>query len=265
MKKLYLIIAVALLLTACTSPPASGELDKVKKDYEQVKTELDKTKTVLKELNFKSVDELVDKYNKNSDDLEQLKVDSEKKEKELQDQINDMTMKLQSQSGQTLICAALDVAELLKNNDYHGLSSQYVDPDKGLTFSPVPFINLTTDKNFTPAEVANLATDTTVYTWTTNLPSGDPLNQTYSNYATNYVNDHDYTEPHLIGNNYIVRTSNMISNIQTVYPSSYFVSLHFTGFDPAVDGLDWTSLRLVFREISGEWKLLNINHAHWTP
>ncbi len=259
MKKIVFIISLVLLLTSCSSTSDSGETEALKKELEQIKT------SMKENFETESVDDLVTMFNEKNEELTQLMAESEEKQKELQDKIDAMTLELKSASGQSLICAALDVAELLKSNDYETLSSQYIDSTEGLRFSPLPYIDLTSDQHFTAAEVANLGSDPTVYTWTTSTPSGDPLAETYADYATQYVNDHDYTQAHIIGNSYTIGTGNMINNIAAAYPSLPFVELHFTGFDPAYGGMDWASLRLVFKEIGGEWKLININHAHWTP
>jgi len=48
------------------------------------------------------------------------------------------------------------------------------------------------------------------------------------------------------------------------YPTASFVEFHFTGFDPQYGGIDWSSLRLVFENVGGNWLLIGIVHDGWT-
>lgn len=166
-------------------------------------------------------------------------------------------------SSTSLLATALDVMDLIEAQDFVSLSS-YVDPSEGLRFSPYSYIDFSSDLLFTPTEVSNFATDTTLYNWGTYDGSGDPISLQFNDYYNEFIYDHTYTSPHLIGNNIIVGTGNMINNLTTVYPTESFVEFHFTGFNPAYTGMDWSSLRLIFKYIGGSWKLININHDQWT-
>lgn len=164
----------------------------------------------------------------------------------------------------TLLDVAVDAIQLISADDYATLAERYVDSGLGLTFSPNPHIEAT-DLNFTAAQLAALSTDPAIYTWGNQPGSGDPISLNFVNYASAYVYNQDYANPETIGYNSLVGKGNMITNIDTTYPSASFVEFHFSGFDPAFEGLDWSSLRLIFKEVGGEWKLINLNHAYWTP
>ena len=62
----------------------------------------------------------------------------------------------------------------------------------------------------------------------------------------------------------LIGKGNTLNNIAQVYPNGEFVEFHFTGFDTQYEGMDWTSLRLVFEENNGTWFLIGIVHDQWT-
>jgi hypothetical protein len=68
----------------------------------------------------------------------------------------------------------------------------------------------------------------------------------------------------MIGNNIVIGKGNTLENIHEVYPDGVFVEFHFTGFNEQYDGMDWKSLRLVFEQDGGSWRLVGIVHDQWT-
>lgn len=163
----------------------------------------------------------------------------------------------------SLLMSAQTVIEMLQVNDMAGVAT-FVDPSLGLRFSPYSVIDLVNDLVFTPSQVSGLWTDPTLYTWGTHAASGDPITMVYSSYHNAYVYDQNYASPHMIGNHVTIGTGNMINTVTTAYPTASFVEYHFTGFNPTYAGMDWVSLRLIFENISGVWKLIGIEHDAWT-
>ncbi|MEI7885458.1 MAG: hypothetical protein WCI30_08930 [Clostridia bacterium] len=184
-------------------------------------------------------------------------------------QILDLTTKfaelqaLSSSSSATLLQTSLNVMQAIKDKDMNALAA-YVHPTLGVRFSPYAHIDLVNHLSFAAINLPALLTDPTVYTWGSFDGSGDPINYKFSDYYDNFIYDEDYLNPHLIGNNTIIGKGNLINNIATAYPSASFVEFHFTGFDPQYTGLDWTSLILVFENVSGNWLLVGIVHSQWT-
>jgi hypothetical protein len=62
----------------------------------------------------------------------------------------------------------------------------------------------------------------------------------------------------------VLTSGNMIENQFEVYKDSIIVEYHIPEIDPQFEGLDWQSLRLVFEEYDGSWKLVGIIHNQWT-
>jgi len=162
-----------------------------------------------------------------------------------------------------LMQTALDVAVILKNQDMDTLAT-FVDPVKGLRFTPYSYIDTATNQTFTAAQIPTLLADTSTYLWGAYDGSGDPIQLKPQDYYDKFVYDVDFANPNLIGNNVAIGTGNMINNMSMAYPSASFVEFHFTGFDPQYAGLDWRSLRLVFEQTGGIWYLVGIVHDQWT-
>lgn len=163
----------------------------------------------------------------------------------------------------SLIQSALDVVVILKNQDMTGLST-FVDPVKGIRFTPYAYIDTATNLVFTSAQISTLLTDTNTHLWGSYDGTGDPIQLTPQNYYDKFVYDVDFASPNLIGNNVIIGTGNTTNNMVQAYPGASYVEFHFTGFDPQYAGMDWKSLRLVFEKTGGIWYLVGIVHDQWT-
>ncbi len=174
---------------------------------------------------------------------------------------------LESQTNLTqqgsLLSEAFTVIDLLKNMDIVGLSS-HIHPTKGVRFSPYSYVDLQNDQVFNSGQIASAWTGANVYSWGSYDGSGEAIMKTFVDYYGDFVYDVDFANPHIIGNNVVVGTGNMINNVDVSYPGGEFVEFHFTGFDPQYEGMDWKSLRLVFEDYGGTWYLVGIVHDQWT-
>lgn len=164
---------------------------------------------------------------------------------------------------------AAEIIMALKNRNLETLS-RLVHPDKGVRFSPYTYVRVApgspegADLVFSPAYVANLFADQTVYHWGRFDGSGEPIDLTFEAYFARFIYDADFARPHAVGYNEVIGRGNTINNIAQVYPNAVAIEYHFEGFDPAFAGLDWRSLRLVLEEKEGAWYLVGIVHDEWT-
>lgn len=161
-----------------------------------------------------------------------------------------------------LLVSACTVNRAIQRRDWATLSA-YVHPERGVTFTPYSTVDLESDLTFTAAQIKGLAQDQTVYTWGFEDGRGDPIQMTIQDYIARYVYDSNYTQAPEIGVDRIMTGGNALENLSEAYPGCRFVDFSFPSADPVNDGLDWTSLKLVFQADGEHWYLVGIVHGEW--
>ena len=162
--------------------------------------------------------------------------------------------------------AAKTVARALKAGDLEELA-KWAHPEKGVRFSPYAYVDVEKDLVFTREELEGLMKDATVYTWGTAAGSGDPIELTYAEYHKKFVYDAAFLDDAEVAENKALGQSTTANNLSEVYPpETYaFVEYYIDGVDPASEGMDWRSLRLVFEKLGEDHALVGIVHDQWTP
>lgn len=140
----------------------------------------------------------------------------------------------------------------------------YVHPEKGVRFTPYTFVNEDDHLVFMPEELENAFASSAEYTWGAYDGSGEPIKLTFAEYYDEFIFDHDYREADQVSYNEQLFTGNATNNAPQVYPGSIIVEYHFDGFEEQYEGMDWSSLRLVFQEHNDDWMLVGIIHDQWT-
>lgn len=162
-----------------------------------------------------------------------------------------------------LLERAGQVLEALKENDYAALAS-LVHPKLGLTLTPYSTVDPALDNTLTRDQVALLPQDQQEYTWGLADGSGAPIQCTPAEYFARYVFNADYTEAPRVGIDTVLISGNALENVAAAYPEGRFVEYHFPGIDPALEGFDWCSIKLVFQVWENNWYLVGIIHSEWT-
>lgn len=163
----------------------------------------------------------------------------------------------------SLLNTACYVLNALKEADYAAIAS-VVHPDKGVTFTPYSTVNFSTDQTFTQTQIKNLSDDDTVYTWGLIDGRGSLINMTMAQYFSEYVFNTDYTQASQIGIDRIMITGNALENLTEAYPGCRFVDFSVPEHDRSNQGLDWSSLKLVFEPGETSWYLVGVVHGQWT-
>lgn len=162
-----------------------------------------------------------------------------------------------------MLRAAAGVTDALKSKDYEALAS-YVHPSRGVTFTPYSTVDFQQDQHFSADQIKNLAQDTATYTWGYEDGRGEPIQMTITQYLERFVFDADYTQAPQVGVDQIITSGNALENITEAYVSCHFVDFCYLSRDPASEGLDWCSLKLVFAGENGSWYLVGVVHGEWT-
>ena len=162
-----------------------------------------------------------------------------------------------------LLGSACAVSRAIQRGEWATLAA-YVHPDRGVTFTPYSTVEPGTDLTFTADQIKNLAQDQNVYTWGFIDGRGDPIQMTILQYFERYVYDRDYTQVPEIGLDRIMTGGNALENLTEIYEGCRFVDFSFPSADPVNDGLDWSSLKLVFQLEGEHWYLVGVVHGEWT-
>lgn len=266
MKIISIIMISTVLFTGCVS---QSKLEDQRTMYEDQINELELS---ISDLN----DTVNDLELKNEEHEETIAELTESKDgfmaanNELQHKLIDLTLELEalelelmSDAAPTVISTAETVIELIRDEDFAGLSV-FVHPTAGVRFTPYTYIDVVNDQVMTASQIAAFPTDSTFYYWGEYDGSGEPINQTPMDYYAEFIYDHDFASPEMMSWNSPIGTGNMINNMTTAYPTADFVEFHFSGFNPSYDGIDWSSLTLVFEYSGSSWYLVGIVHGQWT-
>ena len=162
-----------------------------------------------------------------------------------------------------LLSSACAVTRAIQQRSW-GTLAAYVHPDRGVTFTPYSTVDPDSDLTFTADQVKALAQDQNIYTWGFEDGRGDPIQMTVAQYFDRYVFDKDYTLVPEIGVDRIMTGGNALENLAEAYPGCRFVDFSFPSADPVNDGLDWSSLKLVFQAGGDRWYLVGVVHGEWT-
>ncbi|RMG64962.1 MAG: hypothetical protein D6722_16335 [Bacteroidetes bacterium] len=153
--------------------------------------------------------------------------------------------------------------EALRDRDMQTLS-QLTHPQAGLRFSPEVYVD-PAQPVFPVEAVAQLLEDGQAYTWGVADGSGDTIRGTFASYYPRYVYDLDFAGADSVYYNYDHQWGNRTNNARQAYPGGVLVEYYFPAADAAAMGLDWRALRLVFLPYEGDWYLVGVIHAQWTP
>jgi hypothetical protein len=159
--------------------------------------------------------------------------------------------------------AAADLAvTALAEKDLSALAD-LVHPDMGVRFTPYAYVEAE-QQVFTTGQLPGLLGSDEVYHWGVYDGSGKPMDLTFSEYYDQFVYSADFLNADETAVNERLGQGNAINNIDEFYPDSSFVAYYIAGIDPQYEGMDWQSLRLVFRQEGGRWLLVGIVHDEWT-
>lgn len=158
---------------------------------------------------------------------------------------------------------AAELVNALSKKDFDKVSA-FVHPEKGVRFTPYTNVSVDKDVVLSQDEVKDFFNDKTTYVWGHYDGRGDEISLTPSKYYDEFIYSEDFKNAEAVGYNEVLSSGNMAENQFEVYQNAIIVEYYFPGFNPDFGGADWKSLRLVFEEYEGVWKLTGIIHNQWT-
>lgn len=151
----------------------------------------------------------------------------------------------------------------IKDKDAKTISA-YVHPVKGLRFTPYTSVSEERDLTINKNDMVNFFEDGNLYVWGFYDGSGEEIELTPSQYYEKFIYTEDFINAPKVGYNEVLSGGNSVENQFEVYSNPIVVEYYIPEINPEYEGLDWQSLRLVFEEYEGSWKLVGIIHNQWT-
>ena len=153
----------------------------------------------------------------------------------------------------------------MKSKDYRAVAD-HIHPDEGVLFSPYGFIDTATCRRFSKASFLALISDSSKapLNWGRYDGSGLPMDLTWQDYSSRFVYNADFLNAPEFSLNELKSRGNSLNNIDQVFSGHQYTESYFPGFEEKYAGLDWASLRLVFKEKDGRPYLVGIIHDQWT-
>lgn len=177
-------------------------------------------------------------------------------------QVEDTPKKNTFSQQDSIKATARQILISLKDNNLAELTKYF--SNNGVLFSPYGHIDTAASKKLIADDLIAAINNKWVLTWGSYDGTGEPIKLSVQAYLKKFVYNADYLNAEAVGFNEILKRGNSLINLKEVYPNLPFVDYHFSGFDQKLEGMDWTSLRLVFEKQEGEYVLVAIIHDQWT-
>jgi len=163
-----------------------------------------------------------------------------------------------------LAATTKEILTLFKNKSYAKLDS-FIHPQEGIRFSPYATIEPGSDKKFTREAFQELITTgrNKKINWGTYDGSGNPIVLSPAEYFGKFVYDGNFLNAKQAGVNTVYGKGNSVNNLKTAYPGASFTENYLEG-TKKYGGMDWKSVRLVYKLENGRYYLIAIVHDQWT-
>ncbi len=151
-------------------------------------------------------------------------------------------------------------------NEQYSLIADYIDPIEGVRFSPYGYIDTVNNIIFRHNDFSANADSSKQkkIEWGLMDGSGEPILKKFNQYIRTFVYDVDFLHPEKVAVNKFMGGGNSFNNLSSIYKTCDFTESYFSGFDKKYDGMDWRSLRLVFKLKGSTYYLVGIVHDQWT-
>ena len=110
-----------------------------------------------------------------------------------------------------------------------------------------------------------------LHTWGIEDGSGDPISLNVRSFLSQRIWDFAYhnnaTVTEINTSSDFLSQGNLINNMLTFYPAPQYkiIEYHQAGVDPSLNGMDWTSLMVVLKNLgANKWSLAGLAHGAWT-
>lgn len=161
----------------------------------------------------------------------------------------------------------LDVSEkiltAIKTKNFSQLSS-YIHSKLGVRFSPYAYIDIKNGQLLSAHQLINYGKSGKRLKWGYYDGKEEIIKMNISKYFDKFVYDKDFLNAEKKSVNKFLGGGNSLNNLKKIFPDSDFTEFYFSGFEPKYGGMDWRTLRLVFKTENNKPYLIAIVHDEWT-
>lgn len=154
-----------------------------------------------------------------------------------------------------------EILSTLKSKDFIKFSN-YIHPEKGITFSMYAHLDSKKDKHFTKQEFIKYVPTNIKFTWGEKDGTGNKLVLSIKDYMLEWVFRKDFMQGEYHLNSFKGR-GNSINNLREIYPTFDFTENYLPGSEEYGE-MDWNSLRFVFDKYEGQYYLVAVVNNSWT-
>lgn len=166
-------------------------------------------------------------------------------------------------SDSQVLASSSQVLTFLKNKAFVQLAGLF-HPDEGVRFSPYGYIDTVSDIVLNSEQFLQAIAKKNPIHWGYYDGSGDSILLTAAQYYKKFIYNADFLHAEKSSINERISFGNSLDNLTKIYPGCNYTESHFSGFDKKYAGMDWTSLKLVFKIYQGKNYLVGIVHDQWT-
>lgn len=166
-------------------------------------------------------------------------------------------------SSELFIDSTKAILQVIKNGDYKRFA-RYIHPASGIRFSPYGYIDTTKDRTFSAEEFIRQSQKGNKINWGNHDGSGAPILLSVEEYFKKFVYNADFLNAEKTNFDKITGEGNSLNNLEKVYKQDHFTESYFSRFDQKYNGMDWTSLKLVYKIYENKIYLVAIIHDQWT-
>lgn len=162
-----------------------------------------------------------------------------------------------------LVALTKQILNTTKNRDYKKLAG-FIHPVFGVRFSPYAYVDTTSNVKFTAEQFIDQIKKSDKVNWGSYDGSGEPILLTIDDYFSKFVYNADFLNAEKTSINKMIGSGNSLNNLEKVYKNCDYTESYFSGFDKKYEGMDWCSIRLVFKKHKNQFYLVGIVHDQWT-
>lgn len=141
----------------------------------------------------------------------------------------------------------------------------FMHPTKGTVFSATPFIDMTESVQPMPNDLLTLTASSEKFVWGIGEATGEPIELSFAEYYHQYITSVNYRESYIeVNYGLIPNRGNASLNYKELFPTTIAVEYFYPGTE-TYEGLDYSSLILVFEKYEESYYLVAVMNSYWTP